>query len=306
MNKIDPAKLPYDALQVFSVAARLENFSAAARELGVTQAAISRRIIGLERSLGFELFARMRKRVILTPRGQILLEKVTASLDFLSDSIAQLTSADLVETIVVSAPTSITYFWLEPKLRDFCRLNPSYTVRLQGTDDLYHSASSDDSIAVLAGDGQHPHWSLQRLFDEQLVPVAAPRYLASIGLPPGQQDLEPAFIAGLSLVGYGRLNTLWHTLEDWFKPRGVDPERLRFPILHSAYPTAVNAALEGEGVVLGSRNLLSKHLDSGALVEISQSVDVTGMSYFVGTPKSGRITVAAQRLADWLVSAAAS
>ena len=305
MIRIDPSKLSLEALQVFTVAARLENFSAAARELGVTQAAVSRRIIGLERSLGFDLFARMRKRVVLTPRGRVLLQKVTASLDFLADSISQLTSAELVETIVVSAPASITYFWLQPKLREFCASNPTYNVRLQGTDDLYHSASSDDSIAVLAGDGQHPHWTLQRLFDEELVPVAAPGYLVAAGLPPVPQDMAPAFIATLSLVGYARLNALWYTLEDWFKTRGVDPDRLKFPIMHSAYPTAVNAALDGEGVVLGSRNLLHKHLASGALVEISHSVDRTGLSYFVGTPKSGRVSAASQRLANWLVSAAA-
>ena len=66
----------------------------------------------------------------------------------------------------------------------------------------------------------------------------------------------------------------------------------------------VNAALRGEGVVLGSRTLLGRELETRALVQISDVTTVTGLGYYVGTPKSGRITPAARRLASWLVEEA--
>jgi DNA-binding transcriptional LysR family regulator len=306
MTQILPERLSYNSLSVFAVAARHENFSAAARELKITQAAVSRRISGLEAALGFNLFARVRKRVVLTTRGQILLKRVSASFEFLASSIAQLTESEPTESIAVSAPTSITYFWLESRLRAFTRDNPAISVRLENSDDLYRSAASDGSIAVfasLSGDAENAHWNMTRLFGEELVPMAAPAYLVSIGRPGVRQHIDHAEIARFDLIGYGRLNALWYTLDDWFSEHGVDPGGLRFPVVHSAYPTAVNSALRGEGVVLGSRNLLREHLAAGRLVEISSSVLTTGLAYYVGTPKSGRITLAAQQLADWLAAA---
>jgi DNA-binding transcriptional LysR family regulator len=295
-------KLSYNSLRVFQVAAKLENFSAAARELKITQAAVSRRIIGLEEALGFELFAQMKKRVILTTRGQLLLKRVNASFEFLAAGIKQLTEAEPVETILVSAPSSITYFWLEPRLPEFIHQHPTCAVRLQGTEELYYTAASDDGIAVMALDTPNPHWNLTRLFGEELTPVAAPAYLESIGRPPLAQDIPAEEIAALDLIGYARLNTLWYTFEDWFSERGIAARTLRFPVVHSTYQTAINAALRGDGVVLGSRHLLRSHIASGALVEISSQVKVTSLAYYVGTPKSGRIAPAAQQLADWLIA----
>ncbi len=291
-----------DSLRVFEVAARLENFSAAARELGVTQAAISRRICELEEALRFELFARIRKRVVLTPRGQILLRRVTASLELLSDSITQLRAENENETIVVVAPASITHFWLEPKIREFTRAYPEYSVHLQGTDDLFHTAAAEDSVAVLAADGKHAYWDLIELFGEEIIPVTAPSYLEGLGFSRETQDISPEQISGMDLIGYGRLNALWYTFEDWFDAQGINSNKLWFPVIHTNYVTAINAALRGDGVVLGSRALLSDLLNRGELIEVGDKSILTGMSYFIGTPKSGRMTIGAQRLANWLVT----
>ncbi len=81
------APIPLEAFRVFDAACRHMNFSRAGRELNITQAAVSRRIKGLEEHLGAPLFARNGKNLTLTARGERLFQRVRASLDYLEESL---------------------------------------------------------------------------------------------------------------------------------------------------------------------------------------------------------------------------
>lgn len=91
MNRRKIDRMSLTAFRVFEAAAIRMNFTAAARDLGVTQAAVSRRISALEDHLGCALFHRNGRLLRLTEEGELLLTHTTTALDYLEEGIDHLT-----------------------------------------------------------------------------------------------------------------------------------------------------------------------------------------------------------------------
>lgn len=294
-----------DAFRVFETAARHMNFSAAARELLVTQAAVSRRIQKLEADLQTPLFLRDGRRLALTAHGEILFRRVQATLVFLSDGLDQLIKEKPPEIVTLSASGAISHIWLGRKLREYALENPAVSIRMLTTDSLTDLASEANDLAILYSLGEHPQWTLTRLLAEELTPVAAPAYLqrAAPARTAGQFTLEE--VRALDLYDYDRVNVYWVTLRDWFQRLGYGTDEVRPRVVFSNYAMAVEAALRGNGVILGSRHMLVHHLRDGSLVELTSEVLRTGYGYYVGLPKAAPVSEEALRLCQWLVASAA-
>ena len=82
---------PLSAIRVFEAAARLENFTAAAQELGMTQAAVSYQVKLLEERLGISLFQRTGRKVALTEKGREIAPILTRAFDQMRQGFAALT-----------------------------------------------------------------------------------------------------------------------------------------------------------------------------------------------------------------------
>ena len=81
------ARLPLNTLVAFRSVAELQNLRAAADVLHLTHSAVSQQIRGLEEQLGFELFERRGRRVVLNPAGVALLSSVQAALTQLDEGV---------------------------------------------------------------------------------------------------------------------------------------------------------------------------------------------------------------------------
>jgi LysR family glycine cleavage system transcriptional activator len=280
------AYIPLEAFRVFDAACRHMNFSRAGRELNITQAAVSRRIKGLEDHLGTQLFARAGKNLSLTPRGEKLFQRVRASLDYLEESLEPFRTG-AGQSISLAASGSVSHLWLGPRLRDFARGNPGVSIRLVTVDSPADLASENNDLVILYSAGEHPRWNLTPLLAEELAPVAAPGYIARKGLDPA--TLAPADLAGLDLIDYERFNANWISFRPWLER--VAPETFRrrpLPRPHltfSTYALAIDAALSGDGVVLGSLDLIAAELAAGSLVQLGGTSLVTGYGYHLGLPK---------------------
>lgn len=280
------AHIPLDAFRVFDAACRHMNFSRAGRELNITQAAVSRRIKGLEDHLGTQLFARSGKNLTLTPRGEKLFQRVRASLDYLEESLEPFRTG-AGQSISLAASGSVSHLWLGPRLRDFARDNPDVSLRLVTSDSPADLASENNDLVILYSAGEHPRWDLTPLLAEELAPVASPDYIARKGLDAA--SLKPADLAGLDLIDYERFNANWISFRPWLQR--VAPEacrRMPFPRPHltfSTYALAIDAALSGDGVVLGSLGLVAARLAEGSLVQLGTTSLATGYGYHLGLPK---------------------
>jgi LysR family glycine cleavage system transcriptional activator len=295
MTRFD--RIPLEAFRVFEAAARRLNFTAAAQELGVTQAAVSRRVQGLEAALGAQLFARRGRRLALTPEGARLMARTRAALDHLAEAVESFAPA--ARPLSLAAPGSVSHLWLDAALRRFADARPDIPVRVLTTDAMGELASEAHDVAILYAAGEHPRWRLTPLLPERLAPVASAGYAAAHGLT---ARTPAARLATLDLIDYEPFNAHWRTLADWFARSGVKPGAPR--ILYSTYAMTAEAALRGEGVALGSLALLTRALADGRLVRVGGPVWETGFGYHVGLPRDRAASEAAEALAAALRAAA--
>jgi LysR family transcriptional regulator, glycine cleavage system transcriptional activator len=297
-------KIPLEAFRVFDAACRHMNFSSAGRELHVTQAAVSRRIQGLEDQLGAQLFIRRGRNLALTPHGQRLAQRVRATLDYLDESLEPFRGG-ASEIISISASGSVSHLWLAKRLREFSHASPALSVRLLSTDAPLELASEANDLVILYANGDHPRWNLTLLMPEVLMPVAAPDYLSRGGLDP--LHLSTPDIATLDLIDYERFNANWVSLRQWFTRVGAPaPLRVKPRLSFSTYSMAVDAAVRGEGVTLGSLGLIGEELASGALVTLGSERLETGYGYYLGMPRYRALAPSALQLYQHLLSAIAS
>ena len=294
-------KIPLEAFRVFDAACRFMNFSRAGRELNITQAAVSRRIKGLEDHLGKPLFTRRGRNLALTTDGERLFQRVRATLEYLEESLEPFRGGT-PQIISIAASGSVSHLWLGTRLKDFGKESPSISVRLLTTDTPLELASETNDLVILYSTGEHPRWNLTLLMKEVLVPVASPDYLAQRGLDP--DTLTSDDIAGLDLIDYERFNAHWISFRQWFGRLTPAPKRkLASPRLSfSTYIMAVEAALRGEGITLGSLGLIGEQIRAGTLVRLGQHQVETGFGYYLGTPRYRRLEAEALQLHDHLLA----
>lgn len=291
--------IPLEAFRVFDAACRQMNFSKAGRELNVTQAAVSRRIKGLEEHLGAPLFTRRGKNLELTPQGARLFQRVRAALDYLEESLDPFRSAK-GGTIAIAASGSVSHLWLGGRLRDFGKENPAISLRLLTSDTSFDLAAETNDLVILYSTGEHPRWDLTLMMPERLMPVASPDYLDSRGLDAGTLTVEQ--IASLDLIDYERFNAHWISFRQWFS-RVSPPLRLKLQnprFSFSTYIMAIDAALRGDGIALGSLGLIEEQLADGRLVTVGSEYLSTGYGYYLGLPKFKTVTPEARQLHAFL------
>ena len=294
-------KIPLEAFRVFDAACRFMNFSRAGRELNITQAAVSRRINRLEDHLGKPLFTRRGRNLALTTDGERLFQRVRATLEYLEESLEPFRGGT-PQIISIAASGSVSHLWLGTRLKDFGKESPSISVRLLTTDTPSELASETNDLVILYSTGEHPRWNLTLLMKEVLVPVASPDYLAQRGLDP--ETLTSDDIAGLDLIDYERFNAHWISFRQWFGRLTPAPKRkLPSPRLSfSTYIMAVEAALRGEGITLGSLGLIGEQIRAGTLVRLGRHQVETGFGYYLGTPRYRRLEAEALQLHDHLLA----
>jgi DNA-binding transcriptional LysR family regulator len=300
MEAVVLGRIPLEAFRVFDAACRFMNFSRAGRELNITQAAVSRRIQALEDHLGAKLFHRRGRNLTLTSQGERLFRRVRATLDYLEESLEPFSTLSR-EIVSISASGSVSHLWLGKRLKDFDNESPSVAVRLLTTDSPSELASEANDLVILYSTGEHPRWNLTLLMKEMLVPVASPHYLERRGLEAASLSVEQ--IVALDLIDYERFNANWISFRQWFTsirhpPKARPDPRLSF----STYSMAVDAAVLGKGITLGSIGLISEQLASGTLVELGAERLETGYGYYLGTPRHRSLSPAAALLHNHLLA----
>ena len=269
-----------NALLDFESVGRLGSFTRAADELGVTQAAVSRQIRHLEELLGFPLFLRLHRSIQLTPKGQVLYETMFDTLQNIAGTLDRLGGNDDADEVSILSTVSFSHFRLLPRLPTLKREHPSLNLRITTAMANTSLLGSSVDIAVRYGSGRWHDGRSIKLFDEQVMAVCSPTWLAT------HRPLETVEdIAGAPLIAYDDTPNGWMGWQEWFREFGIERKRTGYALRCTLYTDAIQAALQGHGIVLAWTRLLEDLLAEGRLVPVaSASVDPRDAYYAVLAP----------------------
>ncbi|KRE15994.1 LysR family transcriptional regulator [Bosea sp. Root483D1] len=248
---------PLQTLRAFEAAGRLSSMTLAAEELNVTHGAVSRHVKTLETHLGVALFERLTRRIVLTEAGAEFLTVVARNLAELTREAERLRSLNAATRLTLSTSVSLASKWLAPRLHRLMVRLPDYDVHLDVTDINVDLADGRIDAAVRYGIGPYPNAVAERILDETVTPVCSPAYWTKTGA-----WSSPVELAGCTLLHEDRMLANW---ERWFALAGLAKLRSRGPA-YSHGSLAIEAALRGEGVVLGRSVLVAEDLAAGRLV----------------------------------------
>jgi putative choline sulfate-utilization transcription factor len=290
---------PLNSLVAFEAAGRLESFTAAGRELGLTQAAISRQIQQLEGDLGVLLFSRSRRGMRLTPEGDILYRAVTAGLTSISDTAMTLRQQQGRRSVTIGASLGFSTFWVMPRLPGFRSANPSIDLRLISSDALGDLAEERIDMAIRYGDGHWPALNATRMFGGEMFPVVSPSLLKGKKLPLSVEEF-----CALPLLEYESADPRWLSWEDWAQSLPQRPKLPAARIRFNSYPLLIQAAIAGEGVGLGWRYFVDEFLHDQRLVRPVEEVLMTEFAFHLVEPIGARPRTATTLLRKWLLDRA--
>ncbi len=297
------ATLPrLDYLITFQVAAELESFAATAKELNVSETAISRKMKLLEQHYRCTLFVRGHRSVRLTEQGRKLLEGISPALDMIAQVSQQMLNTRSMATVRLSATNSVASLWLMPRLRKFRQANRHVTISLMSSDQDQECLSDEFDLAILRGEGNWPGFEARLLFGETVFPVCAPSYLENHVTIPDTAELTKH-----ALIEVSNNHAEWLNWKTWLKAKGHDPDTVRHSTFVNTYPLAIQAAIDGLGVALGWGHLVDHHIQAGNLVRLLGMENVrTNSGYYLLTPQ-GRISAPETDIvAHWLLGESAA
>lgn len=252
-----------DFLRGFEAAGRRLSFTLAAKELFLTQSALSRQVKALEDALGVALFVRKHRTLALTPAGAAFHRTVTDKLRDLAAAADVVRAAERGPGLTVSTTVSFAALWLIPRLPTFRAAHPAVEVYVSADDRLVDLARGDVDVAVryLADTGAPD--DAVRLFGERLLPVASPA-LVKRG-PPLKQPGDLARHVLIHLDDPGGIMP-WLNWPAWLASNGQPALKPAGTMRFSLYDQVIQATVAGQGVALGRIPLIAELLNDGRLV----------------------------------------
>lgn len=282
-------------LLAMEAVSRLGTFTAAAKELRLSQAAVSQKIRELELWLGTELVRRTRPTVSITPEGKKVAESIRTGLSVIDQSLRSVGRGGDERRVTLATENSMALYWIGPRIQTFYSDHPDVELNLVTSDQVIMDGqiNFDLGFTYLA----EPPTSLRsrRLFSDTVVAVASPQYLNNRhrGLPPAQCD-------GDTLL---RMDPEpWLTWEDWLERVGLENRTTSLRADYfSNYVTLMQSVLAGRGLALGWLSLVRPFIKRGELIQLGEyQCQPPGAYYLVWDRPIGTGSPAAvQKLFYW-------
>lgn len=292
---------PLDYLLAFEVSGKLGSFAEAARELNISESAISRKIKLLEEHYKRKLFVRGHQSIHITQDGAELLRAVSAALDTLRVASAAILMKSQCKPVSLAATHSVASLWLMPRLNQFQLNNPDFSIGIFGSDNDTECMAESNDLVILRGDGQWPGFKTELLFGETVFPVCSPEFLSA----------HPNAVSTDSLVDFDLIEVAsshaeWMNWATWFHHKNTPHQGLHRTTQVNTYPLAIQAAVDGLGIALGWKHLVDNLLDQGKLVcPLGDNSVRTQDGYYLLESKAQQAFPERERVKSWLLKMSA-
>jgi len=280
-------------LNAFIHAARHLSFSKAAKELFVTQSAISRHIATLEAYVGQALFIRGANGLALTHIGGVYLKLVRPAMQSLESATSQVMyTARQAQSLSLSAAPTFAASWLFPRLHEFTAAHPHISinfVRYRTIDNM--EAETDCDAAIQYGYGDWPSAEATYLLGRETSVVCSAAYRDGQKIR-GFEDLKRCV-----LLQHIELPLSW---EDWFNANAGEFESARFGPGFNLFTLLIQAAASDMGVALVPTCLIERELATGQVVELFSRRFESPLGYYLCAPNWRTDLESYRVFAEWL------
>lgn len=286
---------PLGLLRTFETAARHLSFTLAARELHVTQAAVSQQIRQLEAILGVRLFKRLNRALLLTDAGQEYAVPVRQAIQTIAEATRKLDAHQKTGILTISILPSLAARWLVPRIGRFRQRHPDVDLRLHTSFTPVDFERDGVDAAIRLGHWGTPADKLlhgELLMREYIFPVCAPFLVG--GTPPLRRPEDLRF--------HTLLQDEYIDWNEWFQKAGVAHEYdvHKGPAFFDS-AMSLQAAVDGVGIALGRTPLVARDLQVGRLVAPFPLRVPHRHAYRLVCPKGDETNPKIRVFRDWLV-----
>ncbi len=249
----------------------------------MTPAAVGHQIRVLEEHLEVQLFIRLNREIQLTKAGGKLLPGLQDIFSRLGHVMVDFQRRDEDNSLSVSVPVSFALKWLIPRLNRFKSLYPDINIRIDSSDDLVNFEHDNIDIGIRYGCGKYPGLDVKALSDViRVFPVCSPSLITDTTPLNNPEDLVHFTILNQPLTS---LQSMWPDWQLWLKTVGYPDIEFKDEIQFNTSATAIQAAVQGQGVALADDIVVKNELGSGHLVipfDLSYPLPCT---YYIVCPK---------------------
>lgn len=280
----------YDSLRVLDVVARHGSFTSAAEELNLTKGAVSYQIRRLEDDLGFAVFERQHRGVILTDKGAILWRAARELLHAFEREVAELRD-DATAQITIGMTTYFASRWLSPRLMRFITTHPKTGLRLQPLIDLINLRAQNIDMAIRWGTGDWTDMEVELLFPCPL--------FATVGEAGHEAIAAEGLEEALSRIPLLHDRDGSHAWNDWYEAAGLPLGDLPDSLVIPDPNVRVQAVIDGQGMALNDR-LVADELKAGHLHKVAD-LELPRYGYYLAYPKESLVNKGLRAFRDWIM-----
>ena len=290
---------PLNWLRSFEASARHLNFTQAAAELHMTQAAIRQQIKGLEAQLGTSLFKRLPRGLKLTDAGQSYIPGVRESIERLAMVTDEVFGKERSRTLTVKVNLVFFNTWLAPRLSSFREEHPEIGLRFT-SNNWVGDLDKDADVEIRYGKGMWPGYTSNRLTWDSLFPVCSPELVGG-DVSPENPPTKPKQLSDHTLLHVMGYEEGWAFWLNQFGYHSVDPSQ---GIHFDSSITMMEMAALGHGIMLGRTCLVTSLLESGRLVAPFEESIASSEAFFLATPVNQYSHPDVEAFRYWLISQA--
>jgi LysR family glycine cleavage system transcriptional activator len=284
-------------LLAFEAAAESGSFTAAAAKLFITPAAISQNIRALEQHLSIALFERSKTGIKLSRAGQSYLSFISDALEKIRLAQQQLEQFRNLNVLTITTFPSVASKWLMPLVLDWMDINPGSEIRVEASHARVDFNRSASDLCICFGKQNYAGLQKDLLFTDSVSMVLSPKLLQRIE---DKTDIKAITQLPMIHIDWEDHNHNLPGWGDWLQAANVDMTIAKAGPHFNLSSMAIDAALQGKGLLLGQHILIAEELETGQLIKPLDISLPLGQAYYLVYPKRTLENPLAAAFIDWV------